>query len=449
MNTASHGSVSNDFRKLIKDTAPQLPEDTLSNLARLMGPSDETNRTIPSGYTYFGQFIDHDITFTSEGGINARTPVFDLDSLYGGGPSSEDHAELYEPGINGNAIFKIGHDFPQSDAFSDGDLFRGIDFKAKIPDPRNDENIVIASLHLLFQKLHNKLVLEEGLSFDDAKLSVIWHYQSAVLNDFLVRVIGQARVDAILQNGRRLYQPKSESDLFIPTEFSGACYRFGHSMVRERYSFNDIFRNFDSHPNLFFGFPKGRPVEGGHQITKIWTLQGAGHSLERFFDPSILDPRIDSDNFSGKIDTKLPFVLFNLESAPGDASNILAHRNLITGARLEIANAQQTIDRLKSHGFAIDILAPEEIAIEDIPEEVISNTPLWYYTLREAEVREDGLMLGDLGSLIVGETIIGLLEMSSKSFIHPSNRRHPWPFTITKAINNKVSMLDIVRYVSD
>ena len=51
---------------------------------------------IPAGYTYFGQFIDHDITFdpTSSlqrrndpnGLINFRTPRLDLDNIYGRGP---------------------------------------------------------------------------------------------------------------------------------------------------------------------------------------------------------------------------------------------------------------------------------------------------------------------------------------------------------------------------
>ncbi len=54
------------------------------------------NPAIPSGFTYLGQFVDHDITFdpTSslerfndpEGLRNFRTPRFDLDSLYGRGP---------------------------------------------------------------------------------------------------------------------------------------------------------------------------------------------------------------------------------------------------------------------------------------------------------------------------------------------------------------------------
>ena len=62
------------------------------------GPPKE-NETIPSGYTYLGQFIDHDITFDPVSSLqrqndpdalhNFRTPRFDLDSVYGRGPADQ------------------------------------------------------------------------------------------------------------------------------------------------------------------------------------------------------------------------------------------------------------------------------------------------------------------------------------------------------------------------
>ena len=54
------------------------------------------NPDIPAGYTYLGQFVDHDITFDPTSKLqrdndpnalqNFRTPRYDLDSVYGGGP---------------------------------------------------------------------------------------------------------------------------------------------------------------------------------------------------------------------------------------------------------------------------------------------------------------------------------------------------------------------------
>ena len=69
-------------------------------------PADaaKDNAKIPAGFTYLGQFVDHDITLdlTSLGdkqkdplGIeNFRTPGLDLDCLYGLGPDGSPH--LYQ-----------------------------------------------------------------------------------------------------------------------------------------------------------------------------------------------------------------------------------------------------------------------------------------------------------------------------------------------------------------
>ncbi len=60
--------------------------------------SDADNRdsVIPAGYTFLGQFVDHDITFDTVSSLdkpildidseNARSATLDLDSVYGGGP---------------------------------------------------------------------------------------------------------------------------------------------------------------------------------------------------------------------------------------------------------------------------------------------------------------------------------------------------------------------------
>jgi hypothetical protein len=43
------------------------------------------------------------------------------------------------------------------------------------------------------------------------------------------------------------------------------------------------------------------------------------------------------------------------------------------------------------------------------------ETPLWYYLLREADVREDGERLGPIGSLIVGEVVVGIVDGDPES----------------------------------
>src|SRR5918995_3804668 len=84
-------------------------EDALKALAKSMSdpeiaPPSGDNDNIPAGFTYLGQFFDHDITFdpTSiqqrmndpEALVNFRNPRFDLDSLYGRG--RDDSPYLYD-----------------------------------------------------------------------------------------------------------------------------------------------------------------------------------------------------------------------------------------------------------------------------------------------------------------------------------------------------------------
>ena len=100
--------------------------------------------------------------------------------MYGKGPSSAEHQHLFE-GTNGRETFIIGNQNNPN-----ADLHRNSDFIAQIPDPRNDENIIIASIQLLFQKFHNKLINEKGLNFEESKQTVTWHYQSIVKNEFQI-----------------------------------------------------------------------------------------------------------------------------------------------------------------------------------------------------------------------------------------------------------------------
>src|SRR6266851_2199265 len=76
---------------------PNLPSASPETPDRIQ--DDEENTGIPAGYTYFGQFIDHDITFDPasslqqlndpEALVDFRTPRLDLDSLYGRGPADQ------------------------------------------------------------------------------------------------------------------------------------------------------------------------------------------------------------------------------------------------------------------------------------------------------------------------------------------------------------------------
>ena len=205
------------------------------------------NPTHTAGTTFFGQFVDHGITFDTSSTLgsptdpltspNGRTPSLDLDSVYGGGPTGTP------------MLYDVNHDPAKLLIDSGGlfeDLLRMADGTAIIPDPRNDEHMIIAGLQCAFILFHNRAVDDARASratsspdaFAVARRVTTWHYQWLVLHEFLPLIVGQHMVDHVMQHGRRFYTP-GLGQAFMPVEFQGAaCYRFGHSMVRPSYRAN-------------------------------------------------------------------------------------------------------------------------------------------------------------------------------------------------------------------
>jgi hypothetical protein len=176
--------------------------------------NNPNNPTHTAGTTFFGQFVDHDMTFdtTSQPGVptdpvataNERTPSLDLDTVYGGGPVTS--PRLYNRRDRAKLRIGFGGQFE--------DLPRGDGGNAIIPDPRNDENLMLAGLHCAFILFHNNAVdwarshgFTGDSAFAKARQLTTWHYQWLVLHEFLPQVVGQPIVDDIIRNGRRFYRP--------------------------------------------------------------------------------------------------------------------------------------------------------------------------------------------------------------------------------------------------
>jgi hypothetical protein len=249
----------------VADDDPSLPAAALETDEHIQ--DDEENAGIPAGYTYLGQFIDHDITFDPASSlqqqndpnalVDFRTPRLDLDSLYGRGP--DDQPFMYD----GNK-FRLGRPLFANDLATNAqDLPRYIDpnnpqapRRALIGDKRNDENVIVSQLHGAMLRFHNKLVdanpraaLQDPQSaFRDVQQLVRWHYQWIVVNDFLIKICGEKTVRDILphlgkhrpiwENEPHFAVYKFRDVAFMPVEFSVAAYRFGHSMVRPIYRLN-------------------------------------------------------------------------------------------------------------------------------------------------------------------------------------------------------------------
>jgi hypothetical protein len=379
--------------------------------------NNPNNTSHTAGTTFVGQFIDHDITFdtSSKLGVpvepssvrNARSPSLDLDSVYGNGPSGS--AQLYDPADS--AKLKVGF----GGAFED--LSRGGDGSAIIGDPRNDEHLIIAGLHAAFLLFHNHAVdvvraeqPRAGVDkvFAEARRLTTWHYHWMVLHEFLPLFVGQAMVDEILTGGRRFYKP-ALGQAFMPVEFQGACYRFGHSMVRPSYRANLK----GDGGQAFFGMIFDPAGDG--QADPV-DLRGGVRAARRFIGWQTFFDFADGEVKPNKrIDTHISTPLFNLPLgaiASQDQPQVLPQRNLLRGVTWSLPSGQ---------AIAAQIGAPA-LTAADLAElkpykGFTTNTPLWYYALKEAEVAAGGLHLGPVAGRIVGEVLIGLLQSDPGSYL--------------------------------
>lgn len=409
----------------------------------LPGPSSSPDSNIPAGYTYFGQFVDHDITLDVSSTLdslqnatkieNMRTPRLDLDNLYGRGPGLD--PALYVFPLSGTAIkmhlgtnIQDGPGGPSSGNTSAGmqtqndfDVPRvNSTLTAVIGDPRNDENLIVSQFHHAMLKYHNKVVdflVNQNFPNDiflEAKRLVTHHYQWVIINDFLKRICGPTAVKSALKKVRRT------KGNCMPVEFSVAAYRFGHSLVRN----NDYWVNFNfPFQSLFDLFAFIRP---NHiPVRNSWIVD-----FNAFFPTGKVVP---VNNKAKKIDTILAAGLSALPGNPGPPGNIfgiLAGRNLVRGMALGLPSGQAVA---KYFGFtpltSTQLLAglkPSEKAILNSSNgKLLKKTPLWYYILREARVKASGNRLGPVGSKIVADTFVRILKNDPESYLNQSTTFSP------------------------
>ena len=129
------------------------------------------NPDLTAGFTFLGQFLDHDMTFDPTSSLarrqdpesirNFRIPALDLDSLYGGGPGVS--PALYDQHVDHGRTTMLVEEIPGSAAVTvDGqpryDLPRNSQNVAILGDPRNDENLIVSQLHLAMLRFHNAVV---------------------------------------------------------------------------------------------------------------------------------------------------------------------------------------------------------------------------------------------------------------------------------------------------
>jgi Animal haem peroxidase len=428
---------------MVADKDPATPETANPR-------DDEENTGISAGYTYLGQFIDHDITFDPASFLQKendpdsledfRTPRFDLDNVYGRGP--DDQPYLYESDgkkllLSARALTGSGFDSNVRDLARNQPIpsDKNAPKRAIIGDPRNDENVIVSQVQGIFIRFHNRMAgLHPGKSFAEIQRLVRWHYQWMIVHDFLPTIIGQEMVNSIFPDPARppvLEFFQWHIRPYMPVEFSVAAYRFGHSMVRPIYRLNTTL------PDRFdiFSMDPATSLTGFREFPKEWAID-----WRLFFDFGNNANQFSKERIQPayKIDTSLVNPLKNLPESIATKIHNLARRNLERGNSMRLPTGQDVAkamrvpvipdDKLKV-GKANSDGQKDNKKLTDIDPSFAGKAPLWYYVLAEAQqVFKDNdtpIRLGPVGGRIVGEVFFGLLIGDSHSYLSQDPHWHP------------------------
>ena len=413
---------------------------------------DQENPDVPAGFTFFGQFIDHNITFDAltrlgeqaapNGLTDMRPPRLDMSNLYNAGPVVSSY--LYDPASHQTklALSTDGVDVPRMSPSV-----------AVIGEPRNDENLLLNQLHVALIKFHNEVVdqlrakkittafgdllpdkpdnepgteqpgvpLDQLLDVDnyydrvfaEAQRLVRWHYQWIVAHEFLRNFTDPHILEDVRTNGPRFFRPGGRP--FIPVEFAVAAFRFGHPTVRSGYQVNDHFSG-----KIFPDDPDEKPPTR----TKRTSLIGGAPVGPKFAVDWSYFFAVDQDRRpqrARKILASLNTQLLDLpvEAVPGAEHGALARpvaslavRNLLRSEAQVLPSGQDVARKVG------------EVPLTDDQLDGKGPAYLWYYVLKEAEVLAGGRHLGPVGSRIVAEVLLGLLDADPASYrsVYPAWR---------------------------
>ena len=451
------------FGAMFKKLPPFTPrDDLLEGLARTMVedqtvPDDShlnTSARLFAGFTFIGQFIDHDITFDNTplaqqqadpyATINFRTPRYDLDSLYGRGPAAE--PQFYDPADRDKLLVTPNIHGVQ-------DMPRDSSGRAVIPEARNDENLIIVQLHKGIAQFHNRIVdharaqgIRREWVFETARRLTRWHYQWAVTHDFLPRFVGDALVGPSGTVYKEVagkppvisltsYRPTNKDGRpFMPVEFAVAAYRFGHSIIRPFYVINQSTLDRGGVP--VFGPDGGFNLNGGRPIPADLVMEW------RNILP--VDPNFPARK-PRKLDTKLSLPLTTLPGSvvpPPDPTIHLAVRNSLRGKHVGLPSGQQVARAMRA-----PVLTNATLGLANDPGWA-GEAPLWYYILKEAELPPNNAeRLGAVGGRIVAEVLVGLLQRDPNSYLYLDPAWKPAP--PIAPVTGQFGFVDLLKFAGE
>ncbi|MDQ0392311.1 peroxidase family protein [Labrys monachus] len=446
------------------------------------------NRGLPSGFTYFMQFIAHDMVSSSltlsrseaqtVGFANQRRVPLRLDAIYGGGPAVCPHAYQPDPAVELRTRLRLGRTRDDTSGRL-RDIARGRDTtvpdgsplypEALIADPRNDMHALISQMTVLFHHLHNAavetLARDKSLpptansfaaaqrNFFAAQCACILIYRHLIREDLLPRIL-HPDVYAVYRAGSGPFLEDwtgLEEDIWTaPLEFTHGVMRFGHAMIRAKYSFNELttFPDSPAAPDKSFNFtdimrfnsdlrPDQMPL-----LTK-WTVD-----WHRFFgdDPKTgnfsvrlgpwthrqLEFSIESQKPPGGGSLIYRDLLGSVMTCPWSVNALIAeiartHGDLIAGSSLlyDDTTAQLPTARPWAKPMS-DWLAQQRNRVGHAPTDediaaIIQDPPMPFFVRFEAAHAPgaSGKHLGIFGSIVMADTLFGVLNQDRVLGIDP------------------------------
>jgi hypothetical protein len=424
---------------------------------------DGPDFAIDAGYTYFGQFVDHDITKDAtalasaisletsdsirlEPGqiVNNQTPRLDLGHVYGNGPFDPIDKKLYE---TGGVKLRVGDSVPST--ILPGAKKRSFDValdengQPLVADSRASENIILRQITAVFARLHNVAVdqwrseiKKPAELFDRARQQTLWQFQWLIANDYLPTVLDQSVYERVFVDQKPKLRWKTFS---IPIEFSVGAMRFGHSMVRDAYlisngtaiELGDLLRvglkpgALDSKfevdwGRMFSGAGPGGPATTAQPIDARISkgMYKIPMGTLKLFNPGHVPAMVARDATASEIELRLPLI------------------TLLRGVAMRLPSGQTVAEK-----FGVKKLSATEIT-DDIDSRktnrgaalkkaaLVDSTPLWFYVLKESEVKQNGTV-GPTGSNIIAETLHAALRYDPTSYLNqPKTVKIPpvWKF---------------------
>ena len=441
-----------------------IEDEELQNLAAALLDDGEATGAetvrIPAAYTYFGQFLAHDMTRMEIVPAEPDTPaavynlrpsqvldfstLFDLDpAVTQASPHWQDSKGAWLGEVSGYSGAR--RDLPRLDSGAPA-----------TKDFRSDANLAMSQMHVLMARYHMALVATDPQPDDAAQQALtVQRLQSVVLHDYLHRIITKPVYDDIMEHGRRLIEPATHDpkpDFQVSVEFAAACFRFGHSMVRRRYDPWNSFNTAEIQQLLRYAHNRRPELNGTSELPpdalspQRRLAAGWTQTWRKFVDGADAAP---AEVMAAPIDSRvatamgsLPARLLPDNEIPPQAGAVfsLAFKTLDRGRALQLSSAGQMIARIQSACAN----TPSAATVVALPENEIDigatnfgfGAPLWFYTLREAE-KNNG-QLGPIAGRIVMETLHAAIELAPVSILKHEDGK-------TKILGAHVTLRDVVE----